>query len=318
MQLAKFVFTLSMAVSTALAAAAFIVPSVEARAVGGTSGDLNSGGDAKGDISMQAGETDLIRVALVAGSAVDVTFTAGFGANLALTDPAGAPIEIGYTGAKTFRLRGYVPPATGAFQFAVSSADGSQGSYSLSVKPKWSKSMSVSGSGQQTFEFAMPGNGSVSAVVSREKGAAGQPLIVGLVAPDGSNLSGTIDPVKNTVKLPATPTTTNGLYRLTISSTDGSSAWKGVVKRTLPKVATTHLKLANGIDAISYSADGIDEIFKRRCAECHAWSNGFAGVRAYATVSLGKIKSGSMPPDGRLPADQIKLIQAWMGTGRQK
>jgi hypothetical protein len=319
MQFAKLAFAATAALSSALSVAAFVVPATEARAVGSTSGDLNSGGVVTGDISTQAGESDVITADLVAGSDVDVTFSAAFQARVVVSDPLGAPVDTGFTEGRSFRLRSFTVPATGTWTFTVSSADGSQGNYTLVVKPKWAKTMAVAGTGQETFEFTMPANGSVSAVITRERNAPGQPQIVGLYEPGGANLlTGTLQPVKNTVKLPVTQTTTNGTYQLTVTSTDGTSGWKGVVKRSVPKVPPTRLKLANGIDAISYSQDGIDQIFSRRCGSCHFWANGFPGVRSYASLSLGRIKSGSMPPDGRLPNDQIQLIQAWIGTGRQK
>lgn len=315
MKLVKFTIS---AVVAACCAAAFVTSPETAAAVGGNAGSLGNGGIAKGDISMEASETDTIDVELVAGEQADVTFTSAFAANFTLNAPSGDEVALGFApGSKALRLKGFTVPETGTFRFTISSNDGSQGGYTLVVKPKWAGKIPVSGTGQQTIEFPMPAGGRVSAVITRAKGAPGQPQILSLTGP-GGELAGVIDPVKNSVKLAPVEAPNSGTYGLTVTSTDGTSAWQGIVTRTAPKAPATKLDLVNGINQISFRDAGLDEIFQRRCGSCHFWGNGYTGVRAYATKSLAKIRSGDMPPDGRLSGDQVALIQSWISTGRAR
>ena len=62
-------------------------------------------------------------------------------------------------------------------------------------------------------------------------------------------------------------------------------------------------------------AAGVDNVFKRNCAGCHSWAGSWGGARAYARDSLGRMKSGNMPPGGRVPGEQISLVQQWIATG---
>ena len=305
------------AAAAALAAASVLAPAGVARAVGSTGGSLGAGGVARGDVSMQSGETDVVTCDLAAGCVLDVTLRAGFTAAMTLTDPDGAPVDLGFDSGRSLKVRALPIGRAGTYEFAVSSADGSQGTYSLALKPKWVKKMPLAGAGQVTFDFAMPANGKVTALVKRVKGVPGQPQILGLVAPDGSNLSGAIQPKRNSAKLPPTTTTSNGTYSLTVTATDGASAWTGYVARSVPRVPVTQLRLANGLDAVRFT-DGVDKIFAARCAGCHSWAASYQGVRSYATASYGRIASGNMPPDGRLANDQIRLIQSWIQTGRSR
>lgn len=318
MKFRSLVFGSSLVAASALAAAAFLVPAATAEASGSTSGSLGTGGVATGDISMQAGETDVVDVTLVEGSAVDLTFSAGFSADLVCLDEHDTPVDLGFTaGSRRLAIRDWAPPATGTFRFSIASADGSQGGYTLVVRPKWAKKVPFSGVGQQTLDFAMPANGSVSGLFKRAKGAPGQPTIVSLDGP-GGQLAGPIDATGSVVKLPSTATPASGMYQLTVSSTDGTSGWSGFLLRRAPATRPTKLQIRNGIDQVSFAESGLDSLFSRRCGGCHSWANSWQQMRGAAGAAIAKIKAGSMPPDGRIPQEQIALIQSWIATGRAR
>ncbi|MCE9638392.1 MAG: hypothetical protein K8T90_22045 [Planctomycetes bacterium] len=306
-------FTLSTVAGAALAAAAF--SPTTARATGDMIGSLGSGGVAKGDISLKAGETDRIGADLDAGTTADIAFSASFQATLVFTDPDGKTVNTGFTSGTKLKLKAFPIATAGTYAFAVSSADGSQGVYSLVVKENWAKTIPIDGFGRQTIDFSMPASGKISAVVTRGKSAPGRPRILDLSSPGGPLLPAPIEPKGNSVKLPAVPTTQAGWYHLTVAADDSISSFQGKITRTVRASKPAHVSLINGIDAVSWSNAGVDNVFKRNCAGCHSWAGSWGGARAYARNALGRMKSGNMPPGGRVPAEQISLVQQWIATG---
>jgi hypothetical protein len=228
-------------------------------------------------------------------------------------------VDLGSTGGTRMKVRDIQVAKTGTYSFSISSSDGTQGIYTLLVQPRWAKSLVVSGTGYGEIDVPMPASGKISAVISRERNAPGQPRILSLFDPsDADLLKAPIEPKKNTVKLGPTAVSLAGNYRLIVNSTDGGSNWNGSVKRVAPRVKPTRISLSNGLDAISWANDGVDNVFKRNCAPCHSWAASYASARGYAAASYGKIKAGSMPPSGRLPAQQVGLIQSWIQTGKNR
>lgn len=298
-------------------AAAAALPAATAHAKGDAGGTLGSGGIAKGDISMDAGETDRVTVDLGLGSILDVSYSSTFSTSLVLTDPDGIPVDLGFNpGASRMKRKSLPVSRPGTYEFTISSADGSQGTYSLVAKQRWPKTIPVAGSGQQVIDFGMPTSGKVSVVVTRTRTASGQPRILSLVDPgDNSLLPGVVEPKKDTAKLPPVTTNLAGTYHLTVTATDSTSSWSGKVTRTVRTPRAASLRLTNGLDRISFADAGVDDVFRRQCAGCHFWASNYPGARGYATVSLAKMRSGNMPPGGGVPKAQIDLVQSWISTG---
>ena len=283
-------------------------------AAGDASGSLGSGGRAKGDISRGANETDRTTVDLVEGARLTLRFSAGFQPTFVLTDPNDAPVDLGAQSGTRVQVTDLPVPATGTYTATISSADGSQGFYSLAVRQVWSRKLTVSGSGLQRLDVPMPPGGRLAAAVH---GAAGQPEISALEDPaGGALLTAPIVTSGHTAKLPATTTPVGGIYHLTVDTADHASPWTATLTRTTPASPATQLKLSNGLDVVSYSNDGVGALFARRCGRCHGWASSYAGVRSYVFRALGRIQSGSMPPDGPLARTDVALIRAWIATGR--
>lgn len=308
---------LSISLVAGAALAAGLASPDAARAAGDMSGSLGSGGVCKGDISMEAGETDRITVDLVQGATLSLAFSTGFATKLGFFGPDGETIDLGYTGERKVKFPAQTVQKSGTYRFEISSTDGSQGFYTLTAKQTWPKSVAVSGSGTSDVNVGMPLGGKISAKISRAKNAPGQPRILSLRNPAQDNLiPAPIEPKGNTVKLSPVETTIGGTYTLSIGATDGSSPWLGKVTRVAPRLKPQSIEISNGIDQISYAGSDVATIFKKRCGECHSWANSYGGVKAYAKSAYGKIRSGSMPPSGRLPAEQASLINQWIQTGR--
>jgi len=287
-----------------------------ARAQGGdASGALGSGGTAHGDIAKRAGETDHVTIELDAGATLVVDLRATFQATLVLADPDGAPVDLGTTAGT--RLSASIPVATaGLYTFAIASADGTQGIYALRVRQSWPHTIAISGSGAQEVDVPMPAGAKLSGVVGRRRGASGAPRIDGLLDPNGMEmLAEPLEAKGNVVRMPPASTTAAGVYRLRIGTTDGSSAWTGTLRRRVPHQAPTSLRLANGLDALSFRADGVGAVFSTHCAPCHGWATSYGSVRGNARAALGRMLSGAMPPGGGLSRAEIALVQAWIKTG---
>jgi mono/diheme cytochrome c family protein len=75
------------------------------------------------------------------------------------------------------------------------------------------------------------------------------------------------------------------------------------------------VRLTNGIDPISFRADGVASVFSRHCAGCHGFATSYEGVRGKAQKALGRMTSGSMPPGGGVPPEEIALVRLWIGKG---
>lgn len=304
-------------VFAALAVAVALVPAPRS-AQGATDavGNLASGGSAKGDISKRAGETDTITVDLVAGTTVDFRWTPGFVATVGFFDPNQQPVDLGFDGSRAAALSGWPVPATGRYQFRIASADGSQGTYRLSVLPAWDRKLTFEGTGQQTFDVPMPAASTLKGKVEPQPGAS-NPSILSLLSPADEELL--VNPVIGSpglAKMRPVQCMTQGVYRFTATATAGTQEFVATLKRHTLRIPMTRIDIRNGLDQISYANDGIEDYFDLRCASCHSWASSYAGVRSFATLALGRMRSGSMPQGGpRADAATIDLVAEWIKTG---
>jgi hypothetical protein len=302
---------------TLLGIAATLLSAGRARAKGDNAGSLGSGGRARGDISKDPGETDRITVDLAAGATLSVVFSASFHAEVSLAGQDGAPVDLGPRKGSAIRAKGIPVPTTGTYAFAVSSTDGSQGLYSLKVTQSWPRVIAVSGSGTSVVDVGMPAGGKIACVVRDTSGAAGEAQILSLRDPGGTNiLPQAIGSRGAVARLAPTAAPGAGVYQLTLG-TSGASAWSARVTREAPPVPQARLVLTNGLNTISFAADGVGGVFLRHCSSCHSWASTYGGVRAYVFGALGRMQSGSMPPSGGVSANEVALVREWVHTGRQ-
>ena len=298
----------------AIALAVIGIAPRRATAAGDATGSLGAGGTVTGDVSRPAGETDRIAIDLVAGATLVVTVRATFDATVVLRDPDGLPVQLDLAG--TARRRGSVDVVrTGSYEFAVGSADGSQGLYKLSAKQSWLRAIDVVGTGPAVVDFGMPAGGKVACTLSPSSGATAE--IAQLVDPNGLELLSTPVVVRGrTAKLRPTTIGAAGTCHLRIDAGD-AGAWSARIIRRVPHLRPTTLRLSNGLDPVSYRNDGVGMVFSRHCASCHGWATSYAGVRQYAYDAYARMKKGIMPPGGGLSSAEIALVKTWISTGRQ-
>jgi hypothetical protein len=288
-----------------------------ALAKGDNAGDLAAGGRVKGDISRDQGETDRITVTLDAGAALTIRFSASFRAHLDVGGPDGSPVDLGLQDGARTSVVGRPVATGGAYVVAVSSADGSQGLYTLVVKQAWPRRVTVDGAGRQVVDVAMPANGALAAVVRAAPGASGHPEIVGLDDPaDNAILGNPIIATGAAARLPRTTVDASGVYHLTVDATDGASAWKATLTRQVGRSAQASLDLKNGLDQVSFRGDGVGAVFAHRCSSCHGFAASYGGVRGNLGKILPRVSGRSMPPGGGLSDREIALIFSWVRTGR--
>jgi hypothetical protein len=132
-------------------------------------------------------------------------------------------------------------------------------------------------------------------------GAAASPDITALDDPNGANLlARAVTPKGDAARLAPVPTGAAGIYTLTIEPSDDASAWTGRIKRTVPRVAPTALRLNNGLDEVSYHGDGVGAVFAHHCTPCHEMADVVLrgpGIRACRTREDG----GRQHAAGRRP-----------------
>jgi hypothetical protein len=302
---------------TAVAAAAIASLALRpAQGATGTTGDLGQGGTAKGDISKTAADADTIGVQLVAGSQLDVRWASGFAGDVHFFDPEGVEIALGLDAGKSSSVTAWPVPANGRYEFRIASADGSQGLYTLKVTPRWAKTVELTGSGDTTFDVLMPAASSLKGKVEPLPGAS-NPSILSLRSPADEELL--VNPVIGSsalAKMRTVACATAGVYRFAATAAGGTLQFAATLKRRTRPIPLTRINIRNGLDQISYANDGVESYFDARCANCHSWASSYAGVRAYATLALGRMKSGSMPKGGpRADAATIDLVDQWIKTG---
>jgi hypothetical protein len=302
-----------------LAAALVAAGIAPAQGASNASGNLGDGGTAKGDISLTAGETDTIGVDLYRGSRVNVRWASGFKGNVRLFAPDATEIAIGVHGTTTAFVGGLTAPTSGHYEFHVSSADGSQGRYTLQVHPFWDKTLVLDGTGQQAVDFPMPAASRVRGKVQPLPGAS-NPSILSITSPSGSELlASPIVGTPGVVKLKPVDCTDAGIYSLTAQAAAGTKGFRVTLKRLVPRIPLTTLNLLNGLDQISYARDGVADYFTHTCAVCHPWASSYSGVREMATAAVARMAAGQMPLGGP-PASPatVSLVKQWIATGYGK
>ena len=308
----------AVAVSAVLAAAAALTSAAlrPVQGASGTAGDLAQGGIAKGDISKTAGDLDTIGVQLAAGSALDVRWSAGFPGNVVFVDPDGQEVDLGIDASKSASVKAWPVAKNGRHEFRIASADGSQGTYTLKAVARWEKTVVFTGTGESTFDLPMPGSSAIRGKVKPLPGAS-HPSILSLRSPaDAELLVGPVVGSTGLAKLRETACATAGVYRFTATAAEGTGGFEATLKRRTPAIPIARINIRNGLDQVSYANDGVEQYFKSRCASCHGFASNYAGVRAYANLSLSKMRAGSMPPGGpRATAAQVSLVDEWIKTG---
>ena len=303
----------------ASAAAAFLAAPHRARAQTGLSGDLGeTGGNVRGDISRDPADMDTVTVTLMSGQTVDLRWAASFAAAVQFTDPDGTAVAFSLASLHMGRIDDYAVTASGTYTFSISSQDGTQGAWTLRVRPHWAKTVEFQGTGQGSFDVAMPSGSALRGVVRALGG--GQPSIVSLTSPDASELLA--EPIVGKAalaRLPATTIQETGVYRISVEAVGGTTGFQATLHRRPPAVSRTNVDLRNGIDAISFSGDGIEMYFNQRCASCHDWARSYVGVRAFSRDSLSRMKSGSMPRGGpRTDGAFLNTFAQWISSGYGK
>jgi hypothetical protein len=293
-----------------------------ALAEGPQTAELGDGGKVKGDISNTIGEEDRIGVDLVAGCELYIKFVPKFKPDFTFFDPRGGKITLAESkGGKTI-AKGLLIEETGRYEFLIKALDGTQGLYVLTAKPVWPGKIKLEGNDGDSFEIVMPVGARIKGAVKAVKSPGFVPRIDFLSAPGGADLFGPQDGRRGKATMPWVDATEYGTYAFSVGATSGNGAFRAVLKRKVPKLVASSLDVRNGINTISFSNDGVGDVFKRRCASCHshnhAWAGKYAGAKARAIESFGRIRSGNMPPDGKIPASEISLIEQWIKTGRNR
>jgi hypothetical protein len=310
----------SLVTAAALAAVAAAIASLPlrpARGATGTTGELAQGGTARGDISKTAADVDKIGVQLVAGSQIDVRWSSGFPGDVHFFGPDGLEIALGLDAGKSASVTAWPVPADGRYEFRIASADGSQGLYTLKVTPRWAKTVELTGSGDTTFDVLMPALSSLKGKVESLPGAS-NPSVLSLRSPADVELL--VNPPlvgsPGLAKMKSVDCPAAGVYRFTATATAGTLDFAATLKRRARPIPLTRVNIRNGLDQISYANDGVEAYFDARCASCHSWASSYTGVRAFATLALGRMKTGNMPLGGpRADAATISLVQEWIQTG---
>jgi len=311
----RVVAVLTVTFAAAIVAAGFS----PARGAADATGNLAEGGTAKGDISKTVGETDTVGVELYRGVRVNIRWTSDFQANVGLFGPDASQIAIGLDATTSAAVNGWTAPSTGHYEFRITSADGSQGHYTLKVRPFWDKTVVVDGSGQSAVEFPMPAASRVKGRVQPRPGAS-NPSILSLTSPSGSELL--VGPVVGTpgvAKLKTINCDAAGIYSLTAQAAAGTGDFRVTLKRAVPRIPLTTANISNGLTAVSYANDGVKSYFDHTCAGCHSWAGSYSGVRSFASLAVGRMSAGSMPLGGpRASPAQIALVKSWIATGYAK
>jgi hypothetical protein len=305
------------------------VPAPEARGAPGGSqtGELGAGGNVLGDISTTAGEQDLVGIDLDAGAKLDVLLVADFDVKLALLDPHDVVQPVSFGPSPTTKSTiGFSVAESGRYHLRVSSADGTQGNYTLTAAERWRAKFAATLASGRSITFAMPAGASVTATVAAKPKKSWDPQIVSVKsALGGELLPAAIVGTNGVVRLPATTGPVTGIYALTVAGGAASAQFHAALTVSAPKVHRTHLDLRNGLTpvtppppsaTISFSRDGVGQVFSNNCAGCHGWASNYSGVASQAGYALSLIEAGAMPLGGRrLPNAKVQLIQNWIATG---
>ncbi len=295
----------------ALVAVAVCAAAGVAYAIGDASANLGAaGGRVVGDISKSVAETDRIAMNLAEGGRLDLALASTFPADVQLVDPDGAFVDLGMRPGTSVRGALQPVPRTGRYELRIRSADGSQGDYTLTTKTPWQKSVSVDGSGEQTFAVWMPAGGKLKGAF---RGTGADLALTSVTGPDGGELVGPVAGKNGRLKMKTLRTAVEGMYRVTLSS---SASYSGSIARKAPKAKAAKLDIANGLTSVSFEDDGVAQLFTDNCLSCHAWAKDYAGVKQFASQAYSRMRSGNMPKGGtRIIGGELALVDQWIRTG---
>ncbi len=299
-----------------------VATSDPALAVGPETAELGPGGRVLGDISSTPGEEDRIGIDLLAGSSLSLKFVPKFASTFSLVDPEGDAVTLPASKKRKTTAKGLPIEKSGRYEFRIAATDGGQGSYSLSAKPEWNKSLKVEGTSGDTVEFIVPVGTQVKGTVKAVKSPGYVPRIDGLTGPTGELVPEPLDGRRSRVKLPTVTATAYGRHSLTIGASAGAGSFRAAVKLKVPKTETRTLNIRNGINSVSFTDDGVAQVFKNRCASCHSHNHAslatYGGAKRQASDSLRRMRSGNMPRGSGMPASEIALVEQWIKTGRTR
>lgn len=302
--------------TVAAAAFAVVAGQQEARALGSATGDLGAGGTAAGDISREAGEVDSIRVELVAGSTVDLKFSATFETAVDLVDATGAELPVTWSGTTIRTAAGVPVTSTGRHVFHVRAMNGGQGTYSFTATPRWAPKLTMTGAMGEALVVSLPAGGTMKGKIAAS-GGAWTPTITAIEGPDGAQLlAGSVAGKNGAAKLPTTVAGTSGAHRLLVGGGEIGGTFSAAITRKAPKVKPTKIDLRNGLTLIGFAKDGVGAMLTTKCGACHAWTGSARSAKPFASSALARVVSGQMPQGGpKLPASEVGLIRSWITTG---
>ena len=170
-------------------------------------------------------------------------------------------------GGRTASLRGYVLPDTGLRYLEVRSADGSEGSFTLTTRAKHAASAAgtgtVDGGGTAEYRFVAPGGARATFRVQADRGSGAAPSFVRLLGPDGQEISADAAlPIERGFQVRNVALDAPGAYALVVGSPEGASgSFRASVRwtrdRFLPRAFDAAGIVANPV-VLSVSPDGGD------------------------------------------------------------
>jgi hypothetical protein len=281
-------------------------------------GELGAGGTALGDISTAAGEEDRIGIDLVSGSSLAAKLVAGFNSDIVLLDPSDAPSAATFGAAAPRTLAAWTVTTTGKYHFRIRSADGTQGTYTLTAAVKWPAKVTVTGTSGGSAAIALPAGATVKAIVSSVPAAGWNPSVTAFMAPGGINLlAAPVAGAKGVALLKPVKTTAAGVHSIAVGGGAAGAQFQAAFTVKAAKVNPVRIDLRNGLTSVGFAAAGIGQMMKTyNCVACHAWASSYAGVKANALLAVPRLQIGQMPLGGPpLPASAVSLFQQWVNTG---
>ena len=222
---------------------------------------------------------DMVRIPFRAeeGAAVTLTVSADRGSALhprlvllgtdRAEDAAAAAAVKSSGGGRTASLKGFVLPDTGLRYLEVRSADGSEGSFTLTTRAKHAASAAgpgtVEGGGTAEYRFVAPGGARAMFRVQADRGSGAAPSFVRLLGPDGQEIStDAARPIAGGFQVSNVALDAPGAYALVVGSPVGASgSFRASVRwtrdRFLPREFDAAGIVANPV-VLSVSPEGGD------------------------------------------------------------
>ena len=306
------------AAATAAAGLAAVLGAPAAKGEGSVLGDLKAGGTATGDISKAAAEVDRIGIDLADGATLTAKFTADFNAKIDLLDPNEGDTTANFGTGSTKTLTAWPATSSGKFHFRIGSADGSQGTYTLTASVKWPAKLARTGASGDTLTIGLPAGAKLKGTIAASPAKSWTPQILNVIAPSGTGLLASAITGKNGVaKLPTLKAAEAGAHQIAVGGGTAGGQFTASLTCKAPKTKAVKLALGNGLTPISYAKDGIGQLLvDHACTACHSWATAYATTKQHAAAALPRVTTGQMPVNGaRLSAAEIALFRQWIATG---